>query len=154
MQLPKFEEYGECERCRKTAALTSNGICQPCLEYLVVVREDPFSRAKELRRIAQSENGVIQFATRILRGRTSQTTPVRMSALERKALAEERKNLSRLIKIIESPPSELTKRRARAPYIPEVLEVADELLTKLREQPELLYQIDPRKFEEEVAELM
>jgi restriction endonuclease Mrr len=154
MQLPKFEEYGECERCRKTAALTSNGICQSCLEYLIVVREDPFSRAKELRRIAQSENGVIQFATRILRGRSSQTTPERMSALERKALAEERRELSRLIKIIEAPPSELTKRRARAPYIPEILEVADELLTRLREYPELLYQIDPRKFEEVIAELM
>jgi hypothetical protein len=62
MQVPKFEEYGECGRCRKTAPLTSNGICQSCLEYLIVVRADPFSRAKELKRIAQSENGVIQFA--------------------------------------------------------------------------------------------
>jgi restriction system protein len=77
-----------------------------------------------------------------------------MSALERMALAEERRELSRLIKIIEAPPSELTKRRARAPYIPEVIEVAEELLIKLREEPELLYEIDPRKFEEVIAELM
>lgn len=154
MQLPPFDEQGECERCRKTRPLTANGICQSCLEFLITIRGDAYFRKKELRRIAQAENGAIRFACRIMRGRTAQTESEAPSRIEMRAKREEQRERARLVKIIEATPEKLTSERAKAPYIPEVVAVTDELLAKLRERPELLYELEPRKFEEVIAELM
>lgn len=154
MQLPHFDKYGECERCRKTCPVSKTGICQKCLEYLIVMRGDEYYRNKALKRIAQAENGAIQFACRILRGKTAQNEPEVASRIEKRARKDEQQEQARLKRIIEAAPKELTQQRAKAAYVSEIVAVTDELLAKLRERPELLYELEPRKFEEVIAELM
>jgi len=154
MQMPPFDEYGQCERCRKRRPLARTGICEKCLEYLIAIRGDAYFRDKELKRIAQAENGAIRFARWLGLARTAQPEAQMNSGLEKQAQREEQRELSRLKRIVEAPAEKLTRERAKAPYIPQVAAVTDELLAKLREQPEFLYQLEPRKFEEVVAELM
>jgi restriction endonuclease Mrr len=151
---PRFDELGECERCRKSRQISANGICEECLEYLVAIRGNEYFRDKELKRIAQAENGAIQFARRILLGRTSQADVELRSGIEIQARKDDQREQARLQRIMEAKPQQLTLERAKARYIPEILEVSDELLSKLNERPDLLYQLDPRKFEEVMAELM
>jgi restriction endonuclease Mrr len=154
MDLPPFDDYGECERCRKTRPLARTGICKKCLEYLVAIRGDDYFRKKELKRIAQAENGAIRFARWLGLSRTAQPERETKSGLEKQARREEQRELTELKRIIETPAEKLTRERAKAPYIPQIVAVTDELLAKLREQPEFLYEIEPRKFEEIIAELM
>jgi restriction system protein len=79
MQQFEFNESGECDRCRREAALCRTGVCKSCLDAMVSLRDgpDPWAKKKRLRELNAAENGILRSVKNQMALETHQATPSR-----------------------------------------------------------------------------
>ncbi|MEP6822048.1 MAG: restriction endonuclease [Chthoniobacterales bacterium] len=160
MSVVDFIEAGECERCRQTKLLSRTLVCQDCLEEMVDLRDLPDQRKRRLGELARSENGIIRDVVRRMALETNQAPSQRKMTVA-KLIAEgdrdketqaiiERKSRSAL----RATPEEMAKSLPDNTLAVELREVSAELIRWLARHPDHMHQLQPRKFEEVVAEII
>lgn len=149
----KFNDFGQCEKCKEEKSVNAHGICAKCYEWLLKIRSDPILLKSRLGELAKSENGIIQFTRQIVRSQTSQHAHF-ASEFERQSQREIREEYARLGRISEIEASKLTKARASAPYAKELFQISGELFRKIKERPSDLDKMHFYEFEEFMAELL
>jgi restriction endonuclease Mrr len=149
-----FAEFRDCEVCKKAKYVSGNGICADCFRGLQEDRADPYLRAVRLKKIAQSESGVIRFARRDALRQSAQTERPFVSRLEKQARGYEHEEDRRIERVLGAAPVSLAAQRKATPEIGEIREISDELIGRLRDKPSDFYLLSPRRFEEFVAAVM
>jgi hypothetical protein len=149
----KFDDFGECEKCKIERPINKQGICAPCYEWLLKIRSNPQHLKERLGQLAKSENGIIQFTGRIMRSQAFRGGHI-TSNFEKQSQREIREEYARQGRISEIEPSKLTKARAAAPYAQDLFQISDDLFRKIKERPSDLDKLHHREFEEFMAELV
>jgi HJR/Mrr/RecB family endonuclease len=149
-----FDELHECEVCKKPKYVSAKGICAPCFRILQEDRADPYLRLARLKKIAQSESGVIRFARRDALRQTAQTERPFVSVLEKQARHYEHEDDRRIERVLGAAPAALAAQRKEASQVAQIQGISDDLIASLRDKPTDFYQLSPRRFEEFVAAVL
>lgn len=149
-----FCEFGDCELCRKPKYISGKGICAACFRGLQEDRADPYLRAVRLKKIAQSESGVIRFARRDALRQSAQKERPFISRLEKQTRGYEQEDDRRIERILGERPASLAAARQGGPEVADIREISDDLVARLRDKPSDFYLLSPRKFEEFVAAIL
>lgn len=150
----EFSEFYECDQCGKSTYVNSVGICESCILEVKSTRKDPFKRDARLRKLNQSENGIIQTMLSHLRRENSQQDNRIQSSLERKAHYEALGEINSWRAVLNAKPERLLKEREKDPALPIVVSNLDDLIKKLLLRPEDIFTLNPRKFEELVSGIL
>jgi HJR/Mrr/RecB family endonuclease len=152
-EVQAFDQFGQCEKCNTEKPISRNSICANCYQALIAIRSNPEYRRRRLGQLAKSENGIIQFTRKIIHSQTSQRIYF-PSNLEKQSQREINEEYTRLGRISEMKPAELTKARSKAPYAEEIFAISNGLFDKIKNRPVDLDKLPPREFEEFMAEVL
>lgn len=156
----KFDSIGDCERCKREAAISSNGICEPCLLHMLAIRKDPVLRKRRLRQLNQSENGIRRSVRQEMALKTHQSSPKRGINLNQILNARDRiktiraANRERIAAAIEASTKQLSDARNVEPLVVSFNTINAALVKHLANKPEDFHKLHPRKFEELVCEIL
>ena len=154
MAEPLFEINDSCEVCKKEALVSKTGICRRCYEEILQAKADPYLKGERLRRLKQTENGVIRYARGIAAAQTTQREVKIVSSLEKRARQDEPDDIFRVQRVRELTPTELTELRPPETLNIEIAELNQELFNYLKKNSHKLYELSPRRFEELIAEIL
>lgn len=156
----EFNEFGECECCRKQRWICRTGACAECLNDMIALRDFPELRDKRLGQLKKSENGIIQDARRRMMLETNQA-PIPRNLSFTKILNERdrRKQMQELSEerihlLLTASPEKLAENREDHLLDVQLADVNAELIKWLAAHPEDMRQLPPRKFEEVIAEIL